>query len=137
MQLSAVTQVTTIPGFTAEVIRQPMNLIGESLHSTLLIDYHLEIVTSCTGENPLYGAASQATFIISQFTDECAIGLKMTDSDDCLVIVLEVYQAIKAMRIVEGVNGTKKCVFFILSVTDNRDCSTTSFVWTLRQQIPQ
>ena len=135
MQLQIVEPVTTIAGFSADIYEQPGNLIEGSWHETLLIDYHIKVTATCTGENPRYGEAGEVSFLISQFTDQCSIGLQTESDDEYILMVLEVYQIIQAIRIVEGSLAGKKHVFFVLSVKDIRNNSTSSFVWTLRKEV--
>jgi hypothetical protein len=134
-QLRGVLPTTHVDGFSVEIIKHPKNLLEGSEHKSLLIDYHFEVTATCTGENPHYGTAGQVSFIISQFTDKCNIGLKSKLETSSLLVVLEMYQTIQSIRIVEGSITDTKSVFFVLTVKDVLTSITSSFVWTLRKEV--
>lgn len=135
MQLQAVTPEVLVPGFQLQVQKNDQPIVQDDQYETLFIDYYLEVTAICTGDNPLYGTPGQVSFIISQFTDKCDIGVKTDSPDQCLLIVLEVSQILKAIRVVECQMGDHKRVFLMVSVTDTIRDSTTTFAWTLRQAI--
>jgi len=121
-----------IDGFVIDSLRKNVSLLGESLHSSLLIDYHLEIKMWSTGTNCRYPTSKKIRILISQFTDSCDLGFGSLDPE-AIIVVLEVYQTLEGVRLVEvcvGSGGDYK-PYLLLAVKDTRNGGVYTQGWDI------
>lgn len=101
MQLCNIMPYNGIDGFVIDSLRKESSLLGESLHSSLLIDYYLEVRIWSTGKNSRYPESKKIRILISQFTDSCDLSIGSLDPE-AIIVVLEVYQTLEMVRLVEA-----------------------------------
>lgn len=132
MQLCNITPYNGIDGFGIDSLRKDSSLLGESLHSSLLIDYHLEVRIWSTGTNYRYPASKKIRILISQFIDSCDLRFGGQDPE-AIIVVLEVYQTLEMVRLVEACVGDAGGYkpYLLLAVKDTRNGGVYTQVWDI------
>jgi hypothetical protein len=121
-----------IDGFVIDSLRKESSLLGESLHSSLLIDYHLEVRIWSTGKNSRYPTSKEIRILISQLTDTCDLGFSGLDPE-AIIVVLEVYQTLERVRLVEACVGDAGGYkpYLLLAVKDTRNGGVYTQGWDI------
>ena len=132
MQLKNLMPYNGSDGFEIDSLKKEGSLVGESIYSSLLIDYHLEIRIWSNGSNPLYPPEKKMRVLISQFTDTCDVRLGSKDPD-AIIMVLQVYETLLAIRLVEAMVGESNNLklFLMISIKDMRSGAVNTPVWDI------
>ncbi len=125
MQLKAVCPKATVDGFDAEVVLFEPCLFAGSLFETLFIDHYLRLKTTNDGSNSKYPVPLSLTLLITQYVEPCEILINLPDKDPSVgIVILEHYQSLTGVRVVEITQESGKAVALIIWIKDERHHTT-------------
>lgn len=131
MQLKAPCPKTLVDGFDAEIVLEPTCLFAGEIFETLFIDHYFRLSTTNNGTNPQYPLHCSLTLHITQFFEPCTITFPLPSNSLFGIVILEHYQSLSAVRVMQMIQGGVPSAVLILWITDDRNKSTRTTVYKI------